>query len=150
MTHILRQINTISRCAGLFRADKLENGELGSCHHSYIIAICKNPGITAEELSRRLCVNKSNVARTLSYLEEKGYVERERSQEDKRAFLCYPTEKMLRVLPRVGEIVAEWNRLLTSELSEEELSAFAATLDKIAIKARECIEKENNTDFNQM
>ena len=146
MTHILRQINTISRCAGLFRAERLENGELGSCHHSYIIAICRNPGITAEELSRRLCVNKSNVARNLSYLEDKGYVRREQSQEDKRAFLCYPTEKMLRVLPRVREIIAEWNSLLTSELDEEELSAFASTLDKIALRARECVEKEIKED----
>lgn len=146
MPHILRQINTISRCAGLFRAEKLENGELGACHHSYIIALCRTPGITAEELSRRLCVNKSNVARNLSYLEEKGYVKREQSREDKRAFLCYPTEKMLRVLPRVREIVAEWNRLLTSDLSEEELTAFAVTLDKIALKARECVEKEIKED----
>ena len=146
MTHILRQINTISRCAGLFRAESLENGELGACHHSYIIAICRNPGITAEELSRRLCVNKSNVARNLSYLEDKGYVRREQSQEDKRAFLCYPTEKMLRVLPRVREIIAEWNSLLTSELDEEELSAFASTLDKIALRARECVEKEIKED----
>ena len=146
MTHILKQINTISRCAGLFRAEKLENGERGACHHSYIIAICRNPGITAEELSRRLCVNKSNVARNLSYLEDKGYVKREQSQEDKRALLCYPTEKMLRVLPRVREIVAEWNRLLTSDLSEEELSAFASTLDKIALRARECVEKEIKED----
>ncbi len=146
MTHILRQINTISRCAGLFRAERLENGELGACHHSYIIAICRNPGITAEELSRRLCVNKSNVARNLSYLEDKGYVRREQSQEDKRAFLCYPTEKMLRVLPRVREIIAEWNSLLTSELDEEELSAFASTLDKIALRARECVEKEIKED----
>lgn len=146
MTHILRQINTISRCAGLFRAERLENGELGACHHSYIIAICRNPGITAEELSRRLCVNKSNVARNLSCLEDKGYVRREQSQEDKRAFLCYPTEKMLRVLPRVREIIAEWNSLLTSELDEEELSAFASTLDKIALRARECVEKEIKED----
>ena len=146
MTHILRQINTISRCAGLFRAERLENGELGACHHSYIIAICRNPGITAEELLRRLCVNKSNVARNLSYLEDKGYVRREQSQEDKRAFLCYPTEKMLRVLPRVREIIAEWNSLLTSELDEEELSAFASTLDKIALRARECVEKEIKED----
>ena len=146
MTHILRQINTISRCAGLFRAERLENGELGACHHSYIIAICRNPGITAEEPSRRLCVNKSNVARNLSYLEDKGYVRREQSQEDKRAFLCYPTEKMLRVLPRVREIIAEWNSLLTSELDEEELSAFASTLDKIALRARECVEKEIKED----
>ena len=146
MTHILRQINTISRCAGLFRAERLENGELGACHHSYIIAICRNPGITAEELSRRLCVNKSNVARNLSYLEDKGYVRREQSQEDKRAFLCYPTEKMLRVLPRVREIIAEWNSLLTSELDEEELSAFSSNIDKIAMRSREFVEKEIKED----
>ena len=46
MPTIMRQINIISRCAGLYRTDKLRGAELGACHHSYVLAICRTPGIS--------------------------------------------------------------------------------------------------------
>ena len=141
MPTILRQINIISRSAAQFRSANMKNSELGACHHSYILAICRHPGISGEKLARHICVNKSNVARNLSYLEEKGYVRREQSGKDKRVTLCYPTEKMLEALPEVKRISEEWNRKITEELSAEEAEQFAAILDKVAKKAREFAER---------
>ena len=136
MPTIMRQINIISRCAGLYRTDKLRGAELGACHHSYVLAICRTPGISQEELSRHICINKSGVTRHLSYLEEHGYVVRRQSETDRRVTLVYPTEKMQEVLPRVKEIVNEWNTYLTADLSEEELSMFRSVLDHIAQRAK--------------
>ena len=41
-------------------------------HHTYILNVCRNPGISQEALSQLIFVNKSNVARQLAVLEEKG------------------------------------------------------------------------------
>ena len=136
MPTIMRQINIISRCAGLYRTDKLRGAELGACHHSYVLAICRTPGISQEELSRHICINKSGVTRHLSYLEEHGYVVRRQSETDRRVTLVYPTEKMQEMLPRVKEIVNEWNTYLTADLNEEELSMFRSVLDHIAQRAK--------------
>ena len=136
MPTIMRQINIISRCAGLYRTDKLRGAELGACHHSYVLAICRTPGISQEELSRHICINKSGVTRHLSYLEEHGYVVRRQSETDRRVTLVYPTEKMQEMLPRVKEIVTEWNTYLTADLSEEELTMFRSVLDHIALRAK--------------
>ncbi len=136
MPTIMRQINIISRCAGLYRTDKLRGAELGACHHSYVLAICRTPGISQEELSRHICINKSGVTRHLSYLEEHGYVVRRQSETDRRVTLVYPTEKMQEMLPRVKEIVTEWNTYLTADLSEEELTMFRSVLDHIAQRAK--------------
>ena len=136
MPTIMRQINIISRCAGLYRTDKLRGAELGACHHSYVLAICRTPGISQEELSRHICINKSGVTRHLSYLEEHGYVVRRQSETDRRVTLVYPTEKMQEMLPRVKEIVTEWNTYLTADLSEEELNMFRSVLDHIAQRAK--------------
>ena len=84
MPTIMRQINVISRCEGLYRTDKLRGAELGACHHSYVLAVCRTPGISQEELARSICINKSNVTRHLAYLEEHGYVERRQSESDRR------------------------------------------------------------------
>lgn len=141
MPTILIQVNIISRSASLYRSGRLHDSELGGCHHSYILAICSHPGISGEELAGRICVNKSNVARNLSYLEEHGYVRREQSKEDKRVTLCYPTEKMLGVLPQVRKISEEWNSFVTEDLTEEEKSQLSVLLNKVAAKAREYGEK---------
>ena len=140
MPKFMRNINTVSRCAAIFRAEKLT--ELGPCHHGYIIAICKNPGILQDRLAKELCVNKSNVTRSLAALEELGYVERRQSEEDKRAILVYPTERALAILPSVRAVIREWNEYLTEGLDEGELEQFAATLARITERARKYYEEK--------
>ena len=136
MPTIMRQINIISRCAGLYRTDKLRGAELGACHHSYVLAICRHPGISQEELARHIYVNKSNVTRHLSYLEEHGYVERRQSETDRRVTLVYPTDKMREIHPEVKRITDEWNAYLTMGLSEEELTSFRSILERVSSQAK--------------
>lgn len=136
MPTIMRQINMISRCEGLYRTDKLRGAELGACHHSYVLVICRNPGISQEELARHICINKSGVTRHLAYLEEHGYVSRTHSESDKRVTLVYPTEKMRQVLPDVKRIVEEWNEYLTEGLTEAELAQFRELLERLALRAK--------------
>ena len=80
-------------------------------------------------------INKSNVTRALAYLEQHGYVRREQSETDKRVLLVYPTEKALNELPRIRSILKDWNEYITEDITEEELCAFMAVLEKIAKKA---------------
>ncbi len=140
----MKNINIIGRCAGIFRSDRLKDTGLGACHHSYILAVCRNPGISQDELAREICINKSNVTRHLAALEESGYVERKPSEHDKRVTLVFPTEKALGILPTVRSVIKEWNEYLTEGMDEEELERFALTLSRIAERARQYSEREGN------
>ena len=144
MPKFMKNINIIGRCAGMFRSDKLKDTGLGACHHSYILAVCRNPGISQDELAREICINKSNVTRHLAALEESGYVERKPSEQDKRVTLVFPTEKALDILPTVRSVIREWNEYLTEGMDEEELERFALTLSRIAERARQYSEREEN------
>jgi DNA-binding MarR family transcriptional regulator len=144
MPKFMKNINIIGRCAGMFRSEKLKETGLGACHHSYILAVCRRPGISRDELAREICINKSNVTRHLAALEESGYVERRQSGADKRVTLVFPTEKALAILPTVRAVIREWNEFLTEGMDEEELERFAATLSRIAERAREYSEREEN------
>ncbi len=146
MPTIMRQINVISRCEGIYRTDRMRGPELGACHHSYILAICRHPGISQEELARHICINKSSVTRHLSHLEEHGYVERRQTTAEKRVTLVYPTQKMLGALPEVRRIVREWNEYLTEELTEAELEQFRSVLERLSARARKYIDRKDEAE----
>ena len=145
MATIMRRMNIISRAEGIYRTDRLQEEELAACHHSYILVLGRRPGISQEELAREICVNKSNVTRNLAYLESKGYVERRPSTQDRRVMLVYPTEKMQAVLPKVRQIVLDWNDYLSAGFSGEELAVFASVLDRMVERARAYRERGEET-----
>ena len=135
MASIMRRMNIISRCESIYRTQQLEE-DLPGIFHSYILTICSKPGMSQDKLAKHLCLNKSNVTRHLTKLEQKGYIERRVSMEDKRELLVYPTQKMLDLRPEVTRITKEWNALVAEGVSEEELEVFHRVLDKMVDKSR--------------
>ena len=144
MKSLMRHINIIARCAGMYRADRLGDSELGAVHQSYVLAICKNPGLSQDELARHICINKSNVTRTITYLEEHGYVTRVQSESDKRITLVYPTQKMQNVLPQVRAVTDECNEYMTGGFTEEELKQFKKLLERVSARAKSYVETRGN------
>lgn len=142
MPQIIKDITEIARCGAQFRNDNLAELDLKGCHASYLMEICRNPGISQDTLARRICINKSNIARQLVVLEEGGFVRRQPSQEDKRAMELYPTEKTLELLPRIRQILGRWSRYLTQDLTEEEVEVLSRVLT--SMKARATIWMEEN------
>lgn len=136
MPRIMGSMNRISRCQAIYRTEKM-NDELGGCQHSFVLAICRGPGRSQEELARDLCLNKSTVTRTLTQLEDRGYVRRMPNPTDKRQSLVYPTEKMLDILPRVRAVTSEWNQLISDGISAEELEVFESVLHRMEKRAKE-------------
>lgn len=135
MPSLMRYINIISRCAAIWRSDKFEGTELGEQHHSYIFIVCRRPGISQDAIARRLFLNKSNVTRSLAYLEEHGFVTRERDPEDRRLTLVYPTDKAYDILPQVREMIRGWNAYITDGFTEEELEMYMAMTERLAARA---------------
>jgi len=141
MYRIMRRINLVSRCQGNYVLERLKPTDLAFSHHSYILAICRCPGISQERLAEELGVNKSNVARTLACLEQNGYVQRKTSQQDKRVLQVFPTEKTQEVLPRIRGALQDWNTYLTADFSEEEMALFDRILDQMVERAQNYREK---------
>lgn len=146
MASMTRQINIIGRCSAIYRADRLKGTDLTPVHHTYIIALCHNPGISQDALAKRICINRSNVTRQLAYLEEHGYVERRVSNSDRRVLLVYPTKKAEDILPFIREMLKDWNDFLTDGFSADELDQLNEMLERIANKAREYAERSANAE----
>lgn len=139
---LMREIGKINRCAIYFREQHLSGTGLSGCHLSFVFNICKNPGITQEQLAKKIYIDKSRVTRQLAFLEENGYVDRKQSEADKRSMAVYPTDKMLELYPKVCSVAYEWRRYLTEELSEEEITFLESVLERVSEKAQAYVDSK--------
>lgn len=142
MPRFMKMLNNISRSQAVYRHSKVSAEDLQSSQYAFVLAICREPGRSQEDLARELCVNKSTVARNVNYLEEKGYVTRTPLPQDKRQFSVFPTEKALCVLPEIKAASAQWMQLLSQGISQTELDTFDSVLMRMQEKAREIIEQQ--------
>ena len=135
MSQINRKILAIARCNTQYRSEKMAPFGLKACHTSYLMQICANPGISQDRLAQLILINKSNVARQATFLEEEGYIRREPSQADRRVMELYPTDKALELLPQVREILMDWEQYITEDVTPEEVEILTRVLAKMKDKA---------------
>ena len=145
MLRFMKMLNNISRSQAIFRHSRISAEDLQTSHYAFVLAICREPGRSQEELAKELCINKSTVARNLNYLEEKGYISRNPLPNDKRQFSVYPTKKMLGFLPEIKQASTEWMALLAEGIPEKELEIFDSVLNRMQTKARQIIEKQEES-----
>ncbi len=140
MPRFMKMLNNISRSQAVYRHGRIPAEDLQSSHYSFLLAICREPGRSQEDLARELCVNKSTVARNINYLEENGYVSR--TPLDKRQFSVFPTEKARDILPQIRAVSREWMALLSEGISQEELDTFDSVLMRMQDRARQIMEQQ--------
>ncbi len=136
MAPFLKNLNAVARGTTLFREDRLKGYGLTGGQVKYLFAVCSGGGVSQDELARSLFVNKSNVARQMSALEEAGYVRREQSAGDKRVWRVYPTAKAEELMPVIRAVNEEWKARLCEGLTAAEEAALASVLDKLVANVR--------------
>ena len=141
MPYIMKTMNEIVRCGMQYRNDRLAPFGLKSSHASYLLEICRNPGISQDNLAKRICFHKSNIARQIAVLEEDGFVLRKASAEDKRVMELYPTEKTLELMPQIRQVLGDWRGYLMEGLTEEEIRVLDKALESMRAKAGQWVEE---------
>ena len=140
MSQIIRDITEIARCGAEYRAVQLTPMGLKGCHASYLSEICADPGISQDKLAQRICINKSNIARQVAFLEEEGFVTRSPAPQDKRVMQLYPTEKTLALLPQITAVLTCWEDCITKELTGDEVQLLTLLLSKMKVRATQWME----------
>ncbi|MGK0606198.1 MarR family winged helix-turn-helix transcriptional regulator [Enterococcus gilvus] len=135
MDSFVKMVNRISRLSAFYREKEFKKIGLGEMHHAYILTVCGEPGISQEELACKIFINKSNVARQVAQLEQKGFILRQSCARDARKLRLFPTEKAVALAPKIRAILADWNQLLLDELSVEQQEAVLTGLQTIMEKA---------------
>ncbi len=140
MAGTIRALTFISRCGAQYRSNRLEELGLTSRQAGSLMAICRTPGISQDQLSRRVVLNKSNITRQLDKLEELELVRRAPSPKDKRVTQVFPTDKTLALMPQIRQIYRDWREYLLADLSCEEHAMLDQIIGKIELRAEAWID----------
>lgn len=126
-----RYISILHRQANVFYSKEFNKFGIGSGQYMFMIHLYRNDGISQEELSDIINIDKGTTAKAIKKLEELGYIERNKDSEDKRINRIYLTNKALEIKEEFLEGLMKWEDMLTSDLSDEEILYGLKILNKL-------------------
>lgn len=142
MSRIISDLAQTSRCCAYYRSRRLKAMGINIQQARLLLEVCATPGVSQDMLSRRLCMEKSVVARSMASLEEGGYVDRPTCQKDKRVIRLHPTQKALELQPELQELWAECELFLIEDMTEEEVAVLERLLEQMKLRSAKWMEAE--------
>jgi len=132
---IARWISILYRYGQGYIGKNIESYNIGSGQYIFLIALYKKEGISQEQISEYLKVDKATTARAIKRLEKEGYIRRDIDENDKRAYKIYLTQKALNIKSELYDVLNKWENMLSSGLSENEKEVFPKMLKNMAESA---------------
>lgn len=145
MPNISKYCSIFERCSLLYKNNVMKEEGICGSHIVYFFFLNRNPGVIQDEIGKRLFLNKSNVARSLKYLEENKFIYRESDADDKRINHVYLTEKGKSLIPKLKEKIGEFNKIVSEGFTEEELNTLDSMLYRLTSNA---VKHAKNTEID--
>src|SRR5215469_4510885 len=111
---------------------RLARLRLSRPHAGILRLISQSPGLSQQELGRRLAILPSRLVALLDELQEKGLIERRDDTEDRRTYALHLTTSGRKVTKQIGRIAREHDDAICAVLNKEERLKLNALLGRIA------------------
>ena len=126
-----KYISIIHRTGSSFLSKEFSKFNIGSGQYMYLIHLYKNDGLSQEELTEILNIDKGTTAKSIKKLETEGFVMRVKDKNDKRINRVYLTPKAVEIKDEFLSSINAWENTLTSNLSYAEKEQALTLLKKI-------------------
>ena len=93
-----------------------------------ILIVCDFRSLTQDEITKRLGLDKSVIAKTVTKLEEIGFLLRTTNPRDKRTYNIQPTQQAWAAYPSVRKEIDVCFQRMTREMSDDQRQAFRQLL----------------------
>lgn len=129
--------NSIYRCNQAYLDKKLSKFKLTTGSYPYLFVLDCFDGISQNDISKELSVDKAMSARTIKKLIELGYVKKEENKEDVRAYKLHITNKGKNLIPEIKKITQEWINILIEGNTENEIKTSIKFLEDVLRKGNQ-------------
>lgn len=130
-----RNFAVLSRYSRWYMDHQMTPYDFGSGQHGFIFFLYDHNGVSQDELSKALELDKATTARAIQKLEDNGYIIRKTSEKDKRINHVFLTEKAYSIQKEIRAFSAEWTSILTEGMSDVELSQLQILMAKLTHNA---------------
>lgn len=128
---IARKLAYLVRRNQSYLGGVLSKYNLSAAEQPFFMALQRREGLTQEELTAMVCVDKAATARAVKSLEQKGYLIRIQDQRDRRQNRIYPTQRAKEISESVSRELLAFNAELTQGISQKDLDIAYTVLLKM-------------------
>ncbi len=108
-------------------------------------ALTRRSGITVNDLSAELYLDKSTASRVVAALERKGYLERTSHPEDRRAVQLKATRSGRNLFGRIRRDIIEHEKTLIADFDPETRHAMTQLIQRLAAAAAKHVDTTGGT-----
>lgn len=119
-----KAISILYRKSHIWLNNSCARYDLTAAQAVVILIVCDFKTLTQDEITKRLSLDKSVIAKTVNKLEETGFLVREQNPKDKRTYNILPTEKSWQVYPFIQQQIDDGLAQMTQRMSEAEKQEF--------------------------
>ncbi len=123
-----KSISILYRKSHIWLNDSCTPYDLTAAQAVVILMVCDFVILTQDDITKRLGLDKSVIAKTVTKLVERGFLIRTTNPKDKRTYTIQPTEKAWKVYPFVKEQIEICFRRMTQHMTDTEQAEFKRLL----------------------
>ncbi|OUN07181.1 MarR family transcriptional regulator [Flavonifractor sp. An92] len=128
MDSALKAISILHRKSHIWLNNSCAQYGLTAAQAVVICIVCDYHALTQDEITKRLGLDKSVIAKTVTKLEETGFLMRTTNARDKRTYDIRPTDRALEVHPFVREQMDVCFQRMTQQMTEDQRAEFRQLL----------------------
>ena len=138
---LIKFTNTLYRITQAYTDEALKKYELSNGTYPFLMKLNEKEGISQNQISKELSVDKAMSARSISRLIELGYITKEHDELDSRAYKLYLTDKARAIIPDIRGIIYNWIDFITEDFEEDEKDQIVKLAEKALNNAKRFREK---------
>ena len=139
-----RYIALLYRMATLYLGQELPAVNISTGQYILLAELFDEDGLSQEELTQRVYVDKANTARAIKKLEEKGYVRRLPDGNDGRIKRVYLQPSARVIEEEFWRIITGWSDVINKDIPKEEQDFLINTLNRMADNASMYLKRYGN------
>lgn len=136
-----RLVSILHRQSQIYINYALKEFDVTSAEYSFLFCLYHNNGMTQEEMSSLLYIDKAATARAIKSLELKEYVIRIKDSSDKRINRVFLSDKAKKNIEEIRKKVFLWSEFLTEDLDPQVTDLVYNALEAMVNKVEEKKEK---------
>lgn len=128
MNNPFKSISILYRKSHIWLSNGCARYDLTAAQALVILIVCDFKMLTQDEITKRLSLDKSVIAKTVNKLLETGFLQRQTNARDKRTYDICPTQKAWEAYPVVKEEIDRCFQRMTQRMTAEERVTFQRLL----------------------
>lgn len=135
-TNLIRSFGILNRTFHNFISKSILDKDISFSDSFFLINIGEKEGITQEEISNSLAIDKAAIARSVKSMEGKGYLRIVKSESDKRSKKLYLTDSGKSMYNFIQGLNKQWVDYIMENLDIDDVENFIQTIDGLSERAK--------------